>query len=253
VAYLLFFIPSFCWAVITSTPAVNSVCQLSDNTTNAIYILHLNETGWDGTAGEIKDSSGNGNNGYAVNVTNTETNAKFGKAVLFDAGNEYFYIPDSTPSITADWTIMFWCKFQTVSDVVGYLFDKHIPGDSGIYFYMADATPNHDITIGFTSSAGSEEHASVTPALNDNTMRHIAFTHNSSNNTLASYVNGVKYFSVVTTNDHTAMPALGKASKIGSSHATRHLNGTVDEFAIINGVWSAEQIKAYYYKSPHRD
>jgi len=257
--FILLFLSTFCFAGIShpiiSTPCVNSVCQLSDNTPNLVLLWHFNEVvQWDGTVNEVKDSSGNGNHATAGALTNTEISAKFHKSTLHDAGSEYIYRAPSVPELGVDFTVMFWCKLQTITGAAAYVFNNKIAANKwGTSFYMSDSTPNHDFVFTLTSPAGNEEHSGTTPAMNTNVWTHVAFTHNSTNNTISVYIDGVLYKTITTTFNHTTFSPQETNINFGYNNASRHLNGLIDEFAIINEVWSAEKINAYYYASPHRD
>lgn len=57
--------------------------------------MHMEEASWAGVAGEVKDSSGAGNNGTAVGTATTTADGKFGRGGLFD-GKGSVTIPDSS-------------------------------------------------------------------------------------------------------------------------------------------------------------
>ena len=61
--------------------------------------LHMEEASWAGVAGEVKDSSGSGNDGTAVGTATTTPDGKVGRGGLF-AGTGSVTIPDS-PSLHA--------------------------------------------------------------------------------------------------------------------------------------------------------
>ena len=59
-------------------------------------LLHMDETSWNGTAGEVRDSSGAGNHGTAQGgAVTASSRAKFGRAALFN-GASYLVIPNAT-------------------------------------------------------------------------------------------------------------------------------------------------------------
>jgi hypothetical protein len=57
--------------------------------------MHMEEASWAGVAGEVKDSSGAGNNGTAVGTATTTADGKIGRGGLFD-GTGSVTIPDSS-------------------------------------------------------------------------------------------------------------------------------------------------------------
>jgi len=64
----------------------------------------MDENSWNGTAGEVKDASGNGNNGVSVNGATTNA-GKFGGAGIFDGVSKYVNEPTS---INGAQTVSFW-------------------------------------------------------------------------------------------------------------------------------------------------
>ena len=72
----------------------------------------MDEASWNGTAGEVIDSSGNGNNGTSSNGANTTSTAKFGMAGSFDGTDDYVDV-GSNSSLTfdnSDFTVSAWIK-----------------------------------------------------------------------------------------------------------------------------------------------
>jgi hypothetical protein len=62
---------------------------------DCVLLLHMDEPSWSGAAGEVKDSSGKGNNGTAQGTANTAAGGKFGRAASLD-GNGWVDVPNST-------------------------------------------------------------------------------------------------------------------------------------------------------------
>ncbi|MDO8581465.1 MAG: DUF2341 domain-containing protein [bacterium] len=57
--------------------------------TGNVLLLHMDEAKWDGTADEVRDASGNGNNGKRINGANTNTEGKVGRRGEFNGTNDY--------------------------------------------------------------------------------------------------------------------------------------------------------------------
>lgn len=73
-----------------------------------VLLLHMDELSWNGTPGEVIDSSGAGNNGTAVGTATTTAGGKFGRAGLFD-GSGSVTVPDaSSIRPTAALTMTAW-------------------------------------------------------------------------------------------------------------------------------------------------
>ncbi len=74
-------------------------------------IWHLDESYWNGTSKEVKDSSGNNNHGRAINGTTLSSNGKSGNSGYFDGYNDYIDVPSSwTLNITDAITLEAWVK-----------------------------------------------------------------------------------------------------------------------------------------------
>ena len=63
--------------------------------TGLVGYWKMDETSWDGTAGEVIDSSGNNNHGTAKNGTNTSAGGKIGRCGYFDGSDDYVAIGDT--------------------------------------------------------------------------------------------------------------------------------------------------------------
>jgi len=74
-------------------------------------ILHMDEASWNGTADEVADSTGNGNDGTATNGVTTVAGGKFGRAGNFDAVDDYINVPhDSSINPSGAISVALWAK-----------------------------------------------------------------------------------------------------------------------------------------------
>jgi hypothetical protein len=98
-----------------------STVQIGNNasgkyiTDNLVGYWKFDEDSWNGTASEIKDSSGNSSHGVSVGSMTTTALGKFDKAGLYDGVNDYINIPDAdTQDLfdfgTGDYTLSAWIK-----------------------------------------------------------------------------------------------------------------------------------------------
>ncbi|XGC81310.1 LamG-like jellyroll fold domain-containing protein [Bdellovibrio bacteriovorus] len=60
---------------------------------NLVGLWHFDETSYNGTAGEIVDSSGNGNHGARTNTANITKNGRLGNAIVFGPDNDSAVFP----------------------------------------------------------------------------------------------------------------------------------------------------------------
>ncbi|MHA1280018.1 MAG: LamG domain-containing protein, partial [Candidatus Helarchaeota archaeon] len=100
----------------------------------------MDEASWNGTSGEVIDSSGNGNHGVGVGATPPTTGAgKFGNGGVFDGEDDYVSIPHTSGNsldITKDKiTLSAWIKPKTVS------------GDHKIFYKSEDNSKGYGLAI----------------------------------------------------------------------------------------------------------
>ena len=70
----------------------------------------MEEDGYTGAAGEVIDSSGNGNHGQAFNNATTTASGKLGRAATFDGMGDYINLGPTVGDYTDDFTIAAWIK-----------------------------------------------------------------------------------------------------------------------------------------------
>lgn len=75
----------------------------------------MDESSWNGTSGEVKDASGNTNNGTAQNGATTGA-GKFGNGGSFDGSNDYLNMSNpASLQITSDITLSAWINPSSIS------------------------------------------------------------------------------------------------------------------------------------------
>ena len=98
--------------------------------TQAAGMWKFEEPAWNGTSGEVRDSSGNNNHGRAINGAQTDPNGRFGRAAWFDGVNDGIQIPNSTSlQLTNDLTISFWIRPQNLGTARINPVDKKYGGE----------------------------------------------------------------------------------------------------------------------------
>lgn len=70
-------------------PSCTPVAQLDDISAGPVLAMLMEEKSWNSTAGEVKDSSGNGNHGTSVNGAAVAKYGKYGWAGWFDGTDDY--------------------------------------------------------------------------------------------------------------------------------------------------------------------
>src|SRR5690606_19932064 len=83
----------------------------------------MDESNWNGTSGEVKDSSGNGNHGTTVNGAVTGA-GKFGNGGSFDGSNQVNVQDNVIFDNTNSLTISFWVHFNGAQDNNDHIVSK---------------------------------------------------------------------------------------------------------------------------------
>lgn len=196
----------------------------------------MNEHFWNGTAGEVIDSSGNNNHGTAKNGANTSVGGKIGRCGYFDGNNDYIDVGSDSSLDVNKVTVMAWvnvnlyhngkilCKSPQNSTNIDFLFS--IGTDAKAYFRHYDGSSWHGV--------GSNDR------MYSDRWYHIAGTFDGASWKIYidGEVNGV-------TNDEVAL-STGGALEIGRYyHSTprQYFNRLIDEVKIYNRALSGEEIK----------
>jgi len=147
----------------------------------------FDECFWDGTANEVRDSSGNNLHGTAKGDATT-TDAKIGRAGYFDGEQDYVEIVDDEKlQLDADASWSLWIKPEQISKGRQGLVFKHYNNE-----YELIMQPNGKVN--FYHGDGEWE-GMATPSgakVTQGTWNHIVITRNASSQTLTWYINGQK-------------------------------------------------------------
>lgn len=206
----------------------------------------MDEASWNGTASEVIDSSGVGNNGTAAGaggITGTTSTAKYGRAGDFDGTDDYVNIANaSSLQITSALTLSMWAKYNTAFE--GYAVSKGFDrldfltyaADSGkMTFYVNGADPS----------------LKTTGAYNDGTWHHFVgiYDPNGGANNLRIYVDGVlnnqgtRGGSPVTDSSPLRIGCYG-------ANASFFWNGAVDDVRLYNRALSGAEVRQLYNSAP---
>jgi len=129
----------------------------------------FNQPEWDGTSGEVIDSSTQNNNGTAKNGATTSVKGKFSNAGDFDGTDDYLEIPiSSSLNITDGITLEAWIKPDTIPSngrIVSKRYDATWDSPYIIYdlqIISASNAANMGITVGSTRYTVTSNTDSIT-------------------------------------------------------------------------------------------
>lgn len=201
----------------------------------------MDEASWNGTSGEVIDSSGNGNHGTAYNGANT-TGGKFGNGGSFDGSNDYVRFSSSTGLPTSlSVTISFWAKPNTTS--LSGIFDTYPNNVNAFRIY----DPEGGIQL---RSLGFGEGMAYQSFITANTYQNVTIIAKTSGTTtiIELYVNGI----FKTSKSYTSIATIGFVNlTFGMINTTSTpYNGILDEVRIYNRALSPAEVRALYEWAP---
>ncbi|MBI2595346.1 four helix bundle protein [Candidatus Daviesbacteria bacterium] len=212
------------------------VSQLYNFAPGPVGYWKMEEPSWNGTSGEVKDSSGNGINGTSTSAT--VTIGKYGKAGSFDGSSAFIAGSDSTfPSGSKPRTIEAW------------FYANSLPSNNvqaTIFRYGTEGTDNGANGLQLVNDAGTQKiryfgwnnDFDVTNTVSTKTWYHLAGVFNGST-TIQLYLNGVL---VGQNTSFTAFNTVLNSFRIGSLVGSSFFNGKIDEVKIYNYVRTSAQI-----------
>jgi hypothetical protein len=196
----------------------------------------MDETLWNGTAGEVKDASGNNNNGAAVNGALTSA-GKFGNGGLFDGINDGINVGTVSPATAA--TFSSWVYINSTNVDFGTIFGNWGVGGNAYYIGTAPGTPS---TIKVYFNTAFVYDVTNVPV---NSWAHLVVTHDGT--TASTYINGV----LVKSQASTLIASTG-VTGIGYDvgRAGYPFNGKIDEARIYNRALSNDEVLKLFEYAP---
>lgn len=199
----------------------------------------MDEASWNGTAGEVKDASGNGNNGVSVGGSTTST-GKFGSGGNFDGSNDQIEVPTIANDMPSNsWTQAYWIKTSTNSNL--------IISEKGTNVAFLQTMPGGNIRIGITQISTLD--TSLSNGINDNSWHHVVGVYDYNAGSLSTYIDGVKRAS--RSNAGVSGSNSTPFTIAGRYHSTSApFNGSIDEARIYNRALSADEVRSLYQFAP---
>ncbi|MCA9381958.1 hypothetical protein KC660_00950, partial [Candidatus Dojkabacteria bacterium] len=195
----------------------------------------MDEASWNGTTGEVKDASGNGNNGTRVGDATTAS-GKFGNGGTFDGTGDYIQVSDSNSvSINnSQFAVLTWIKSSSAGSVQTIVRKQ----SSNYVMALVSSKLWCELETGQTINTG------VT--LSNDTWYLVGCVFDGQN--LISYVNGVEQGRRSNT---SASSDSNNPLFIGSQNGTgQYLSGSLDEVRIYNRALSPAEVQGLYKWAP---
>lgn len=204
-------------------------------------LMHMNQASWNGTPGEVVDSSGLGNHGTRVNNATTTVSGKISRSGVFDGDADYVNVAhNSNLNPSTELTISVWVNLlnpssnQKIINKVTSTPRGYILGVSGsnIYPEIWDSAGTH-----YSFQAGS---------FNANTWTHLAITWKSNGN-MIGYINGAQVRSIPASSNPifatTNNLIIGEEGWLTNAF---EVNGRIDEAAVWTHELSSSEIETIY-------
>lgn len=229
-----------------------SVCSPAYETPNLVAEWRLDEISWNGTANEVRDSSGNNFHGRAVNYNRLPSSAiatpvrpgspgtcRYGS--FNNVNDGYVQINDPGNNSALDLTsysLMAWIYARTyaVNDTLMTVVSKdenyefHVDNYGRIFWWWG----------------GGNQSLRTTATISRNAWHHIAVTYSRGNQLI--YIDGVQQASSNNTQD---VQLNNDPVNIGSdfTYPSRMFNGYIDEVRLYDGALNAEDVNRFMNES----
>lgn len=216
----------------SSSFIVDGTTIISTLPSDNVMLLNMDESLWDGTSGEVTDSSGSGNNGQAYGNATTDSAGKIERAGIFDGSGDYLRIPHSSSlEGTGDFTIELWIKPIDQNTWQGLV----AKGDYRYLFALNDSGNNFRLAYyGSGWQYGSVWHPY-------NVWTHVAVTFDG-NNSITFFVNGQPEVTRTIAGNQASSGAL----LIGQWGNNYWYEGLMDEVAVYDRALTDDEIQARY-------
>lgn len=218
--------------------------------TGAVAHYAMDEAAWNGTAGEVEDSSGNNRHGTAF-TPNGPTTANTTPALsgnpgtcgygTFDGGNDYVSVPNLQNILGGTASLAFWIRTTQAGSNTAW----EAPGVTGV----EESGGGNDVFWGFLRGnghiaiqKGNGAFAESAAAVNNGNWHHVVLTRNAATGAVQVYLNGsfsgsaTSELGVVT----TAFSSIGRIEDTGGTPV--HFNGQLDEMRIYDRVLTAAEV-----------
>ena len=208
----------------------------------------MNEPSWSGSAPQVVDSTGHGNDGTAVGGANTVSDPTYGQVGGFDGSGQYVQVGGNT-TISGPWTVTAWINIPAFSTYLGMPIAVAGVSGAGDFFGVGGTggenwgVPQYSL---YVDNWGSQDYSSsgqVTPGV----WNFVTFVSDGAN-TINFYIDGASAGSFVGANIYSwniNTFTLGGAT-IGGSTTNASLTGDLRDVGIWTSELSGGQVQSLY-------
>ncbi len=208
---------------------------------NVVAEYRFDECSWNGTAGEVKDSSGNSLHGTALGDTHTVADGKINRSAYFDGDQDYIEIGNNEKlQLNADASWSLWINPEDIAKGRQGLLFKHYNNEFELIM-----EPNGYISFYHGDGAWEEMTEPRNAKVIQGQWNHVVITRNNSTKTLSWYINGQK----IGTYTYTKEPLVSdNVLTIGvrNSYKTYGFKGKIDEVKLFDTALNDDAVIKIY-------
>ncbi|MBU0690083.1 MAG: LamG domain-containing protein [Gammaproteobacteria bacterium] len=216
---------------------------------SAIAEYRMDESSWNGTAGEVVDSIA-GNNGTGMGAVTTAASAGIGQGIcnvgVFDGANDYVAVPTLFTQLNGTFTLSVWLNTTQLGNNI----DWQAPGITGV----EQNGGQDDIFLGWLDAVGhigfnvkNDTSFKSSTVVSDGNWHHVAFTRDMATGVTQIYVDGVLEGTRTQPTGlvGNSFDGIGRITNT-STPPPLYFAGKLDEYKVFSSVLSASAIAAGY-------
>jgi hypothetical protein len=215
----------------------------------------MDEDSWNGTSGEVIDSSGNNNHGTGNGGVTTGA-GKFGKGGDFDGSDDYVEIADSAELRPGDnsWTVAVWAKPENASQNRPIIAKRQNAGTFDQFNLIVCGnlqcgSSGRRLSVLYRGDNNYRYSLSDIDVADGN-WHHFVMVADKSADIVRLYMDGVELS--ITTSSSGPWPVLNNTDplQIGGENGSKFFNGQIDETRIYNRALTPAEVQSLYRWAP---